>query len=68
MRHWLPLTASAALALAIVTSAPAADAFPVTIRVDAAKPMGELRPIWRFFGADEPNSGRPRIALRVANV
>jgi xylan 1,4-beta-xylosidase len=32
-----------------------AAAFPVTIRVDAARPLGELAPIWRFFGADEPN-------------
>jgi xylan 1,4-beta-xylosidase len=31
------------------------DAFPVAIRVDAAQASGELRPIWRFFGADEPN-------------
>jgi xylan 1,4-beta-xylosidase len=30
-------------------------AFPVTIHVDAAKTCGELTPIWRFFGADEPN-------------
>lgn len=29
--------------------------FPVTIRVDASRTKGELRPIWRFFGADEPN-------------
>ncbi|HTE44249.1 MAG TPA: hypothetical protein VK636_03305 [Gemmatimonadaceae bacterium] len=29
--------------------------FPVTIRVDAAQPKGELKPIYRFFGADEPN-------------
>ena len=29
--------------------------FPVVIRVDAARPIGPLRPIWRFFGADEPN-------------
>ena len=28
---------------------------PVTIRVDAANPTGDLKPIWRFFGADEPN-------------
>ena len=28
---------------------------PVTIRVDAAKVHGELKPIYRFFGADEPN-------------
>ena len=29
--------------------------FPVSITVDAAKSAGPLRPIWRFFGADEPN-------------
>ena len=33
----------------------AVEKFPVTIRVDAGKPIGPLRPIWRFFGADEPN-------------
>ena len=27
--------------------------FPVSITVDASKPVGELTPIWRFFGADE---------------
>ncbi len=32
-----------------------APPFPVTIRVDASRPLGELKPIWRFFGADEPN-------------
>jgi xylan 1,4-beta-xylosidase len=33
-----------------------ADApFAVTIKIDAATPRGELKPIWRFFGADEPN-------------
>ena len=31
------------------------ESFPVRIRVDAAKTRGELKPIWRFFGADEPN-------------
>jgi xylan 1,4-beta-xylosidase len=29
--------------------------FRVVITVDASKPVGELTPIWRFFGADEPN-------------
>lgn len=29
--------------------------FPVSIRVDADKVLGPLRPIYRFFGADEPN-------------
>jgi xylan 1,4-beta-xylosidase len=29
--------------------------FPVTMRVDAGRTLGEMKPIWRFFGADEPN-------------
>jgi xylan 1,4-beta-xylosidase len=33
----------------------AAAPFAVGIRVDATKPTGPLKPIWRFFGADEPN-------------
>ena len=28
---------------------------PVAIEVDAGRPMGSLKPMWRFFGADEPN-------------
>ena len=35
--------------------ASSADPFPVIIQVDAAKTKSVLRPIWRFFGADEPN-------------
>src|SRR5438128_12463159 len=36
--------------------AQAADAdLAVSIRIDAAKPVGEMKPIWRSFGADEPN-------------
>ncbi|MBV9659067.1 MAG: beta-xylosidase [Verrucomicrobia bacterium] len=31
------------------------SAFPVAIRVDAGRALGALKPIWRFFGADEPN-------------
>ncbi len=45
------LFAGLLLAAAAQTNAP----FPVTITVDAAKPLGDLKPIWRFFGADEPN-------------
>jgi xylan 1,4-beta-xylosidase len=29
--------------------------FPVAMRVDASTSTGPLKPIWRFFGADEPN-------------
>lgn len=32
-----------------------AESFPVTIGVDLERPGAELKPIWRFFGADEPN-------------
>src|ERR1017187_7988970 len=31
------------------------NSFPVTILVHAGRPVGGLMPIWRFFGADEPN-------------
>ncbi|HEY6226555.1 MAG TPA: beta-xylosidase, partial [Verrucomicrobiae bacterium] len=31
------------------------DSFPVSVTVDAASSQGDLKPIWRFFGADEPN-------------
>jgi xylan 1,4-beta-xylosidase len=45
-----------ALLLAVAPAAAAADApFPVTITIDAARPQRDLEPIWRFFGADEPN-------------
>jgi len=29
--------------------------FPVTIRIDASRSVGEMKPVWRFFGYDEPN-------------
>jgi xylan 1,4-beta-xylosidase len=49
-------TASSTIGLSAAAAATnVADAFPVTIQVDAAKPLGELKPIWRMFGADEPN-------------
>src|SRR5215469_9537825 len=31
------------------------NSFPVTISVHASQVVGPLKPIWRFFGADEPN-------------
>ncbi|MFT3866933.1 MAG: beta-xylosidase [Nibricoccus sp.] len=43
-------------AFAVVAGATEAVAsFSVSIQVDAGKPVGEMKPIWRFFGADEPN-------------
>jgi xylan 1,4-beta-xylosidase len=44
--------AACSLALGVGT---AAEPFSVSIRVDAGSPGGKLEPIWRFFGADEPN-------------
>ena len=32
-----------------------AAAFPVAIEIDAGRVVGEMPPVWRFFGADEPN-------------
>src|SRR5215213_8688605 len=48
------LTTTVAL---ITFQAPAAEpaSFPVAVQVQADRPRGELKPIWRFFGADEPN-------------
>jgi xylan 1,4-beta-xylosidase len=45
-----------AVGLLAAFTTPAA-AFSVTVEVDAAKAVGALPPIWRFFGADEPNYG-----------
>ncbi|MGO4381228.1 hypothetical protein AB4Z19_23375 [Pseudoduganella sp. RAF19] len=46
---------SFALAALVACASCAAQDFPVTMTVDASKTVGELKPIWRFFGADEPN-------------
>jgi xylan 1,4-beta-xylosidase len=42
-------------AILLATAVHADTPFPVTIQIDAAKPIGPMKPIWRFFGADEPN-------------
>ena len=54
----MTLLKTALLTAALFVSAAAsasADSFPVKIEVDAAKTTGPVEPIWRFFGADEPN-------------
>ena len=47
----------AALLLSWCSMAAASETnpFDVSVTIDAAKTMGELKPIWRMFGADEPN-------------
>jgi xylan 1,4-beta-xylosidase len=55
---FLFLFLSAAAAAELCNAADAAGAgepIKTHIRVDASSKLGELRPIWRFFGADEPN-------------
>lgn len=37
------------------SAAPTQGTFEVNIQVDAGKSLGPLKPVWRFFGADEPN-------------
>ncbi|MCC9601257.1 hypothetical protein LOC67_11930 [Stieleria sp. JC731] len=43
------------LYLSLGSYLPAADPFEVDVLVDAGESTGQLKPIWRFFGADEPN-------------
>ena len=39
--------------------------FPVDITVDAAQVTGPLKPIWRYFGADEPNYATMKDGQRL---
>ena len=43
-----------ALPSSIASQAPPAPA-PVTVKVDAAAKVGPMKPIWAWFGYDEPN-------------
>lgn len=43
------------LAQAGMAAQQAEESFDVSVVVDASDTQGELRPVWRFFGADEPN-------------
>jgi len=66
---------AAALALAFGASefqaaethpaAPGKDVFQVSIHVDAARSKGEMTPIWRFFGYDEPNYTYSQEGVRL---
>ncbi|MCW3849057.1 beta-xylosidase [Sphingomonas sp. LB-2] len=44
-----------AFAAALLAMPVSAQDFAVPMTVDASTPVGQLAPIWRFFGADEPN-------------
>ncbi len=49
------IRALAALLAALALPAHAEPARPVKVVVDAQRSTGSLAPVWRFFGADEPN-------------
>jgi len=60
------------------------EPFPVTLRVELDRKLGPLKPVWRFFGADEPNYatmkdgqklleqlgklGQPQVYFRAHNL
>jgi xylan 1,4-beta-xylosidase len=61
-------TAATLLAAGLAAPAqapPAAAPFPVRVSVDAAARVGPLVPIWRFFGADEPNYATMKDGRRL---
>src|SRR6185436_11085051 len=43
------------LMAALMAALGVAGAQTVTVQVDAAKSLGPLKPVWSFFGYDEPN-------------
>jgi xylan 1,4-beta-xylosidase len=62
----LSLLAGARASLGAQETTPAAAApFPVSIRVDVSRSLGALPPIWRFFGADEPNYATMKDGRRL---
>jgi xylan 1,4-beta-xylosidase len=53
--HLSEMVLASIAALCVNCETRAAETFPASIRVDASATRGELKPIWRFFGCDEPN-------------
>jgi len=49
------IAAISAVALSFAVQARQTPARPVSITVDTSRTIGALPPVWRFFGADEPN-------------
>ncbi|HEY1763416.1 MAG TPA: beta-xylosidase [Opitutaceae bacterium] len=56
----IPLVIAAAAALE-----PTSAAFPVQINVAADSQVGDWRPVWRYFGADEPNYATMKDGRRL---
>ena len=49
------LSVALIIATLSLTGRAQSTSFPVNITIDASQRQGELKAIWRFFGADEPN-------------
>ena len=56
-----------AVVLALALSTAGAIAQPVTIRVSAAQTLGEFKPIYRYFGYDEPNYTYMKNGRKLVN-
>lgn len=62
MRRWIGIIA----ALSALWANPlSVAAFPVRVTVDPAHAVAPLPPIWRFFGADEPNYATERDGAKL---
>jgi xylan 1,4-beta-xylosidase len=59
------LIAATGLAAASLAATASSAPFAVAINVDAAQSAGDLKPIWRFFGADEPNYATMKDGQRL---
>ena len=55
MSRHLARFSAAPLALFLALAQAGDPAQPVSVTVDASRPIAKLAPVWRFFGADEPN-------------
>ena len=58
-------TLAAISAIVLAGTCAAADSFEVAIHVDARGAGAPLTPIWRFFGADEPNYATMKDGRRL---
>jgi len=47
--------ATLCLAICLAVALPIVNAQPVSIEVDAARSLGPMKPVWSYFGYDEPN-------------
>jgi len=55
MKKLIPAYLTILAAFTACTPKEASDNLEVSIRIDATQTMGPVQPVWRFFGADEPN-------------